>query len=102
MFAGVESSPHDRRGCSEAAGHTVPPPAWKQGLMLTTALCSSDGGWMKDVRWDGRRSAMQELPAHTAVGQHGWREWQVAAQHHGDFGPGDCGDQHLSSYSMAT
>lgn len=79
MSAGVENSPHDRCGCGEAAGHVVPPPAWEQGLMLTAALCSSDGGWMKDVRWGGRRSAMQESLAHTAVDQQwgGGGRWQL-------------------------
>lgn len=68
MSGGVENSPHDRCGCSEAAGHVVCLPAWEQGLMLTAALCSSDRGWSKDVRCGGRRSAMQESLAHRAGG----------------------------------
>lgn len=51
MSAAVENSPHDRWGCGEAAGHVVAPPTWEQGFMLTAALHSSDGGWMKDVQW---------------------------------------------------
>lgn len=68
MSAPVENSPHDRCGCGEAAGHVVAAPAWEQGLVLTAALCSSEGGWMQDVRWGGSRSAMRESLAHTAGG----------------------------------
>lgn len=64
----VENSPHDRRGCGEAAGHAVAAPAGEQGLVLTAALCSSEGGWMQDVRRGGSRSAMRESLAHTAGG----------------------------------
>lgn len=72
--APVENSPHDRCGCGEAAGHAVAAPAGEQSLVLTAALCSSEGGrwilllWMQDVRWGGSRSAMRESLAHTAGG----------------------------------